>query len=107
MGQGSLFLCPIRKAGYGQATSPVMPIKFNKSMAQLNGNYLNGTNIAVLGTSAHETSEIMVYEHPLFGKVRMFIKMKRLGFAEWILQPLCSIQIRVTLSQDTVNHRAS
>lgn len=27
-------------------------------MAQLNGNYLNGTNIAVLGTSAHETSEI-------------------------------------------------
>ena len=74
MGQGSLFLCPIRKAGYGQATSPIMPIKFNKSMAQLNGNYLNGTNIAVLGTSAHETSEIMVYEHPLFGKVRMFIK---------------------------------
>lgn len=34
MGQGSLFLCPIRKAGYGQATSPIMPIKFNKSMAQ-------------------------------------------------------------------------
>lgn len=43
-------------------------------MAQLNGNYLNGTNIAVLGTSAHETSEIMVYEHPLFGKVRMFVE---------------------------------
>lgn len=46
-------------------------------MAQLNGNYLNGTNIAVLGTSAHETSEIMVYEHPLFGKVRMFIKNEK------------------------------
>jgi prophage antirepressor-like protein len=80
MGQGSLFLCPIRKAGYGQATSPIMPIKFNKSMAQLNGNYLNGTNIAVLGTSAHETSEIMVYEHPLFGKVRMFIKNEKAWF---------------------------
>lgn len=49
-------------------------------MAQLNGNYLNGTNIAVLGTSAHETSEIMVYEHPLFGKVRMFIKNEKAWF---------------------------
>lgn len=30
-------------------------------MAQLNGNYLNGTNIAVLGASAHETSKIFSY----------------------------------------------
>ncbi len=43
-------------------------------MAQLNGNYLNSENVAVLGTSVHETSEIMVYEHPLFGKVRMFVE---------------------------------
>lgn len=43
-------------------------------MAQLNGNYLNGKSVAILGTSAHETSEIMAYEHPLFGKVRMFVE---------------------------------
>lgn len=30
-------------------------------MAQLNGNYLNSTNIAVLGASAHETSKIFSY----------------------------------------------
>lgn len=43
-------------------------------MVQLNENYPNRPNVSVLGASAHETSEIMVYEHPLFGKVRMFIK---------------------------------
>lgn len=39
-------------------------------MAQLNGNYLNSTNIAVLGTSAHETSEIQIFNHPKFGRIR-------------------------------------
>lgn len=39
-------------------------------MAQLNGNYLNSTNIAVLGASAHETSEIQIFNHPKFGRIR-------------------------------------
>lgn len=43
-------------------------------MSQLNENYSNSNSVAVLSTSAHETSEIMVYEHPLFGKVRMFVE---------------------------------
>ena len=43
-------------------------------MRQLNENYSNSNSVAVLSTSAHETSEIMVYEHPLFGKVRMFVE---------------------------------
>lgn len=49
-------------------------------MVQLNENYPNRPNVSVLGASAHETSEIMVYEHPLFGKVRMFIKNGRAWF---------------------------
>ena len=28
----------------------------------------------MLGASAHETSEVKIYEHPLFGKVRMFVQ---------------------------------
>lgn len=49
-------------------------------MVQLNENYPNRPNVSVLGASAHETSEIMVYEHPLFGKVRMFIKNGKAWF---------------------------
>lgn len=43
-------------------------------MENTNRSYSNSTNVAVLGTSVNETSEIMVYEHPLFGKVRMFVE---------------------------------
>ena len=43
-------------------------------MLQPNEIYLNGNNSTVQIASAHETSEIMVYEHPLFGKVRMFVE---------------------------------
>ena len=40
-----------------------------------NINYSNNTNnVTVLGASAHETSEVKIYEHPLFGKVRMFVQ---------------------------------
>lgn len=49
-------------------------------MLHLNENYSNSNSVAVLSTSAHETSEIMVYEHPLFGKVRMFIKNGKAWF---------------------------
>lgn len=43
-------------------------------MLQPNEIYLNGNNSTVQIASAHETSEVMVYEHPLFGKVRMFVE---------------------------------
>lgn len=43
-------------------------------MAQLNENYSNSNSVAVLGTSTHETSKVKVYEHPLFGKVRMYVE---------------------------------
>lgn len=43
-------------------------------MRQPNETYLNGNNSTVQITLAHETSEVMVYEHPLFGKVRMFVE---------------------------------
>lgn len=43
-------------------------------MLQTNENYLNGNNSTGQIASAHETSEIMAYEHPLFGKVRMFFE---------------------------------
>ena len=49
-------------------------------MAQLNGNYSNSNSVAVLSTSAHETSKVMVYEHPLFGKVRMFVEKGKTWF---------------------------
>ena len=44
-------------------------------------------------SSALEMSGIMVYEHPLFGKVRMYVEMVKVGFAEWILPLLYSIRI--------------
>lgn len=43
-------------------------------MRHLNENYSNSNSVAVLSTSAHETSKVMVYEHPLFGKVRMYVE---------------------------------
>lgn len=44
-------------------------------------------------SSALEMSGIMVYEHPLFGKVRMYVENGKSWFAEWILPLLYSIQI--------------
>ena len=35
-----------------------------------NGNYSGNTNIAVLSASAHETSEIQIFNHPKFGRIR-------------------------------------
>lgn len=49
-------------------------------MRHLNENYSNSNNVAVLSTSAHETSKVKVYEHPLFGKVRMFIQNGKTWF---------------------------
>lgn len=43
-------------------------------MRHLNENYSYSNNSAVLSTLAHETSKVKVYEHPLFGKVRMFVQ---------------------------------
>lgn len=43
-------------------------------MRHLNENYSNSNSVAVLSTSTHETSKVKVYEHPLFGKVRMFVQ---------------------------------
>lgn len=43
-------------------------------MLQPNEIYLNGNNSTVQIASAHETSKVMVYEHPLFGKVRMYVE---------------------------------
>ncbi len=49
-------------------------------MRHLNENYSNSNAIAVLSTSTHETSKVKVYEHPLFGKVRMFIQNGKTWF---------------------------
>ena len=49
-------------------------------MRHLNENYSNSNSVAVLSTSAHETSKVKVYEHPLFGKVRMFIQNGKTWF---------------------------
>lgn len=49
-------------------------------MRHLNENYSNSNNVAVLSTSAHETSKVEVYEHPLFGKIRMFIQNGKTWF---------------------------
>lgn len=43
-------------------------------MRHLNENYSYSNNSAVLSTLAHETSKVKVYEHPLFGKVRIFVQ---------------------------------
>lgn len=43
-------------------------------MLQPNEIYLNGNNSTVQIASSHETSKVMVYEHPLFGKVRMYVE---------------------------------
>lgn len=43
-------------------------------MLQPNEIYLNGNNSTVQIASAHEMSKVMVYEHPLFGKVRMYVE---------------------------------
>ena len=43
-------------------------------MRQFNENYLSVNNSTAKTALAHETSEVMVYEHPLFGKIRMFIQ---------------------------------
>ena len=43
-------------------------------MQQFNENYLSVNNSTAKTALAHETGEIMVYEHPLFGKIRMFIQ---------------------------------
>lgn len=43
-------------------------------MLQPNEIYLNGNNSTVQIASAHETSKVMVYEHPLLGKVRMYVE---------------------------------
>ena len=67
-------------------------------MLQPNEIYLNGNNSTVQIASAHETSEVMVYEHPLFGKVRMFVENVKVGFVQQILPPLCSMQIQEKLS---------
>lgn len=49
-------------------------------MRHLNENYSNSNSVAVLSTSTHETSKVKVYEHPLFGKVRMFIQNGKTWF---------------------------
>lgn len=49
-------------------------------MRHLNENYSNSNSVAVLSTSAHETSKVKVYEHPLFGKVRMFVENGKTWF---------------------------
>lgn len=49
-------------------------------MLQTNEIYLNGNNSTVQIASAHETSKIMVYEHPLFGKVRIFTENGKTWF---------------------------
>lgn len=49
-------------------------------MRHLNENYSNSNSVAVLSTSTHETSKVEVYEHPLFGKIRMFIQNGKTWF---------------------------
>ena len=49
-------------------------------MRQPNEIYLDGNNSTVQTASAHETSKVMVYEHPLFGKVRMFVENGKTWF---------------------------
>lgn len=49
-------------------------------MRHLNENYSNSNSVAVLSTSTHETSKVKVYEHPLFGKIRMFIQNGKTWF---------------------------
>lgn len=49
-------------------------------MRHLNENYSNSNSVAALSTSTHETSKVKVYEHPLFGKVRMFIQNGKTWF---------------------------
>lgn len=50
-------------------------------------------DLASIALKAKETNEVHVYEHPLFGKVRMFVETVRLGSVEWILLLLYSMQI--------------
>lgn len=49
-------------------------------MRHLNENYSNSNSVAVLSTSTHETSKVEVYEHPLFGKIRMFVQNGKTWF---------------------------
>lgn len=65
-------------------------------MSQLNGNYSNSTNVAVLGTSAHETSEIQVFNSPIFGEIR--VATDRNGNPLFCLVDICT-------SIGIVNHR--
>lgn len=49
-------------------------------MRQFNENYLSVNNSTAKTALAHETGEIMVYEHPLFGKIRMFVRYGKIWF---------------------------
>lgn len=37
-------------------------------------------NITDKTASAHKTDEIMVYEHPFFGKIRVFVRYGKIWF---------------------------